>query len=104
MPKAADQRGVAILAALGVLMILGLLSSVFMTHMKLEAAYAARDAQELKAHYLAVAGVQDAIARLGADSPLVDAHSDEWWTGDSPERVERESGIYFGDCPRAVVG
>ena len=62
--RATDQRGVAILTALGVLMVLGIFSSVFMAHMKLEAAYAARDARYLKAHYLAVAGVEDAMSHL----------------------------------------
>ena len=92
--RATDQKGVAILAALGVLTILGIFSSVFLAHMKLEAAYAARDAQDLKVHYLAVAGVEDAIARLEADSPSVDSHSDAWWFGESPELTPLGEGGY----------
>ncbi|UCD58690.1 MAG: general secretion pathway protein GspK [Candidatus Hydrogenedentota bacterium] len=92
--RAADQKGIAILSALGVLVILGLLSSVFLAHVRLEAAYAARDAQQLKAHYLAVAGVQDAIARLKADSSLVDAYTDGWWLGSSPEATLLGEGGY----------
>ncbi len=92
--RATDQRGVAILTALGVLVILGLLSSVFLAHMKLEAAYAERDAKNLEAHYLAVAGVEDATARLKADSPLVDAYTDDWWLGDSPEMIPLGDGGY----------
>lgn len=95
--RAGDRKGVAILAALGVLVILGLLSSVFSAHMRLEAAYSARDAQELKAHYLAVAGIQDAIARLRTDSPSVDAYGDVWWLGDSPDiRPLGEGGYTLG--------
>ncbi|RJP75290.1 MAG: hypothetical protein C4532_00755 [Candidatus Abyssobacteria bacterium SURF_17] len=82
------------LAALGVLVILGLLASVFLAHMRLETAYAARDANNLKAHYMAVAGVEDVIARLSADSPVVDAYSDAWWPGDSPEMIPLGDGGY----------
>lgn len=80
--KAPDNKGVAMLAALGVAVILGLLSSVFLAHMKLARAYTVTDAQKLKAHYLGAAGVEDAIVRLKTDSPLVDSYSDAWWTGD----------------------
>ena len=38
-------------------------------------------------------------ARFGKDLQQNAVHA-----CDSPERVERESGFYFGDCPRAVVG
>ncbi len=38
-------------------------------------------------------------ARFGKDLQQNAVHA-----CDSAERVERESGFYFGDCPRAVVG
>ena len=92
--RMAEQKGVAILTALGVLVLLGLLSSVFLAHMRLEAAYTKRDAQELKAYYLAAAGVEDAIARLKADPPMVDAYSDEWWPGAAPGITPLGDGGY----------
>lgn len=105
--RASDEKGIAILAALGVLMILGIFSSVFMAHMKLEAAYAARDARQLKVHYLAVAGVEDAIARLNSDSPSVDSHSDAWWFGESPGMTPLGEGGYTvtvtDECARINV-
>ncbi len=92
--RATGRSGVAILAALGVLAILGILASAFLAFMKLEAAFATRDAQQLKAHYLAVAGVQNAIALLEADEPNIDAHSDPWWLGESPELQPMGDGGY----------
>jgi type II secretory pathway component PulK len=89
-----DRKGVAMLTALGILVILGLLGSVFVAHMKLETAYAGRDAQQLKSQYLARAGVGDAIARLHQDSPAVDAYTDAWWTGSSPKMVSLGEGGY----------
>jgi type II secretory pathway component PulK len=89
-----DRKGVAMLTALGILMILGLLGSAFVAHMRLESAYSGRDTQQLKAQYLAVAGVEDAIARLHADSPLVDAYTDAWWTGSSPKMIPLGEGGY----------
>lgn len=80
------------LAALGVLAILTLLSSVFLAHMRLEAAYAERDALQLKAHYLAVAGVETAISSLKNDSPAVDSFVDEWWQGDPPVAMQLGDG------------
>jgi DNA uptake protein ComE-like DNA-binding protein len=62
--------------------------------MRLEFAYAKRDAQELKAYYLSVAGIQDAVARLKDDSPLFDAYTDAWWTGDSPGLTRLGEGGY----------
>lgn len=82
------------ISALGVLVILGLLASVFSAHMRLQAAYSAKDVQEIKAHYLAVAGIQDAIARIKADLPKTDSYADEWWTGDSPEMTPLGEGGY----------
>jgi hypothetical protein len=82
------------LTSLGVLVILGLLGGVFLAHMRLESAYAGRDAHQLKAHYLAVAGVEDAIARLAADSPLVDSYADIWWMGSSPGMTPLGQGGY----------
>jgi DNA uptake protein ComE-like DNA-binding protein len=82
------------LAALGVLVILGLLASVFLAHMHMETAYAARDAYNLKAHYLAVAAAEDVIARLRSDSPEVDAYSDAWWPGSSSEMIPLGDGGY----------
>ncbi|MBI4829983.1 MAG: general secretion pathway protein GspK [Candidatus Lindowbacteria bacterium] len=90
--KAADKKGVAMLAALGVMIILGLLSSVFLAHMKLARAYAVVDAQKLKAHYLGAAGVEGTIARLKADSPEVDSYSDAWWTGS--QETPLGDGVY----------
>lgn len=92
--RAADQRGVAMLTALGVMVILGLLGTVFLAHMKLETAYGERDARRLKAQYLAEAGMQDAIARLEVDSPQEDAYSDVWWTGASPSLTPLGEGGY----------
>jgi len=92
--KVRGREGVALLTALGVLVILGLLGSVFLAHMRLEAAYAVRDAQQLQAHYLAMAGVQDAVSRLSLDSPLTDSSVDPWWTGTSPEMTRLGDGGY----------
>jgi type II secretory pathway component PulK len=101
------QQGVALLSALGVLVILGLLSHAFSAHMRLEFAYAMRDSQELKAHYLSVAGIQDAITRIRADTPSVDAYTDEWWRGASPEMTALgEGGFTLGvsdECARINV-
>ena len=91
---APNRRGVAILTAIGVLVIFGLLSSVFAAHMRLESAYTLRDAENLQAHYLAVAGVEDAIARLKSDSLDVDAYNDGWWSGESPEMIPLGNGGY----------
>jgi type II secretory pathway component PulK len=82
------------LAALGVLVILGLLGTVFLAHMKLETAYGERDARRLKAQYLARAGVEDAIARLEVESPQEDAYTDVWWTGASPGTTPLGEGGY----------
>ena len=87
-------KGVAMISALGVLVILGLLASVFSAHMRLQSAYSARDAQEFKAHYLAVAGIQDAIARIKADPQGVDSFADNWWTGEAPEMTPLGEGGY----------
>lgn len=92
--RASDQKGIAIISALGVLVILGLLASVFSAHMRLESAYSTKDAQDFKAHYLAVAGIQDAIARLRADPPLVDAYGENWWPGVSPDMTPMGEGGY----------
>ncbi len=92
--RAVDRKGVALISAMGVLVVLGVLSSVFSAHMRLLSAYSAKDMQEFKAHYLAVAGVQDAISRLRADSPKTDSHSDSWWTGESPEMTPFGEGGY----------
>ncbi len=92
--RAAGRKGVAIISALGVFIILGALSSVFSSHMKLMSAYSLKDARQLKAHYLAVAGVQDAISRLQADPSEVDSFSDIWWQGDSPELTPLGVGGY----------
>jgi type II secretory pathway component PulK len=92
--RTADRRGIAMLSALGVLVILGLLSNAFSAHMRLAYAYAMRDAQDLKAQYLAVAGIQDAIARLKVDSPMVDAYVDTWWPGHTPELAPLGKGGY----------
>jgi DNA uptake protein ComE-like DNA-binding protein len=81
-------------SALGVLVILGLLAGVFSAHMKLQSAYSARDLQAFKAHYIAVAGVQDAIARIKADPLRSDAYTDAWWTGESPEMTPLGEGGY----------
>jgi type II secretory pathway component PulK len=89
-----NREGVALLMALGVLMILGLMGSVFLAHMRLESAYAARDANRLKAHYLAAAAVEDAIARLSSDPASVDAYTDSWWTGNSPKMRPIGDGGY----------
>lgn len=89
-----DRRGVALLTAIGVLMILGLLGSVFLAHMKLETVYASRDAQRLKAEYLAMGGLQDAVARLAADPTTVDAYTDFWWTGSNPKMTPLGDGGY----------
>jgi len=91
---APNRRGVAILTALGVLAILGILSSVFAAHMRLESAYTFRDAHDLQAHYLAAAGIEDAIARLKSDSLDVDAYNDGWWSGESPEMIPLGNGGY----------
>jgi DNA uptake protein ComE-like DNA-binding protein len=90
----AAPKGVAMISALGVLVILGLLASVFSAHMRLQSAYSARDAQEFKAHYLAVAGIQDAIARIEADPQGIDSYADSWWTGDTPEMTPLGEGGY----------
>lgn len=82
------------ISALGVLVILGLFSNVFSAHMRLEYAYANRNAQELKAYYLSVAGIQDAIARIEDDSPSIDAYVDVWWPGSSPEMTPLGEGGY----------
>ena len=88
------RRGIAMLSALGVLIILGLLSNAFSAHMRLAYAFAMKDAQNLKAQYLAVAGTQEAIARIKNDSLLVDSYVDTWWSGDNPERVSLGKGGY----------
>ncbi len=82
------------ISALGVLVILGLLAGVFSAHMRLQSAYSARDLQAFKAHYIAVAGVQDAIARIEADPPRFDAYTDAWWAGESPEMIPLGEGGY----------
>lgn len=82
------------ISALGVLVILGLLSSAFSAHMRLQSAYTSRDSQEFKAHYLATAGVQDAIARIKADPRETDSYSDQWWNGASPEMTPLGEGGY----------
>ena len=92
--RATSRKGVAMLSALGVLVILGLISSVFSAHMRLQSAYSFKDAQDFKAHYLAVAGVQDAISRLKSDSPQTDSFGDSWWTGESPEITPLGEGGY----------
>jgi type II secretory pathway component PulK len=89
-----SRKGVALLSALGALALLGILSSVFSAHMRLENAFATRDGQELEAHYLASAGVQDAISRLRTDSPAVDAYAEAWWPGSSPEMTPLGNGGY----------
>ncbi len=89
-----DQRGVAMLTALGVMVILGLLGSVFIAHMKLEGAYGDRDASRLKAQYLAVAGIEDAIARIEVNSTREVAYTDAWWTGTSPSLTPLGDGGY----------
>jgi len=89
-----NRKGVALLTSLGVLLILGLLGSVFLSHMRLESAYAGRDAQQLKAHYLAVAGIEDVLTRLKADSPSVDGATDSWWTGSSSQAIVLGEGGY----------
>jgi len=89
-----NRKGVALLSALGVLVLLGLMSHAFSAHMRLEFAYAMRDAQELKAYYLSVAGIQSAVARLKDDSPLIDAYTDAWWTGVSPDFIPLGEGGY----------
>ncbi len=90
----AGRKGVALLSALGVLVVLGLLSNVFSAHMRLEYAYANRNAQELKAYYLAVAGIQEGIARIEDDSPTIDAYVDAWWPGPSPKMTPLGEGGY----------
>jgi hypothetical protein len=88
------RRGIAMISALGALILLGLLSHTFQAHMRLEMAYATKNANELKAYYLSVAGIQDAIARVKADSPSVDAYTDGWWRGVSPEMTPLAEGGY----------
>ncbi|GAB4346848.1 MAG: hypothetical protein Kow0099_28440 [Candidatus Abyssubacteria bacterium] len=92
--SATSRSGVAILAALGVLAILGILASAFLAFMRLEQAFAMRDAHQLKAHYLAVAGVQNAIALLEADDPDIDALTDSWWLGNAPDPMPMGEGGY----------
>jgi type II secretory pathway component PulK len=93
-PKDASRKGVALISALGVLVILGLLASAFSAHMRLQSAYSARDAQEFKAHYLAAAGIQDAIARIRSDAPGTDSFADAWWTGEAPDMTPLGEGGY----------
>ncbi len=92
--RAENQKGVAMISALGILIILGLLAGVFSAHMRLQSAYSAKDLQAFKAHYIAVAGVQDAIARIEADPAHSDAYTDAWWTGESPEMTPLGEGGY----------
>ena len=92
--READQRGVALLTALGVMVILGLLGGVFLAHMRLEMAYGKRDANRLKAQYLAHGGIEDAIARLEVDSPQEDSYTDNWWMGASPAMTPLGEGGY----------
>lgn len=92
--RATNRKGVAMLAALGVLVILGLMSGAFAAHMRLETAFAALDGLNFRAQYLAVAGVQDAIARIEADSPEVDAYNDGWWLGETPDIIPLGEGGY----------
>lgn len=94
MLRAGTQKGVAMISALGVLLILGLLTGVFSAHMRLQSAYSAKDAQDFKAHYLAVAGVQDAIARLETDSAETDSYTDDWWMGEPVEMTPLGEGGY----------
>ena len=82
------------LSALGVLIILGLLSGSFSAHMRLQSAYSSRDLKEFKAHYLAVAGIQDAIARISTDSAVADSYADQWWMGSSPKMIPMGEGGY----------
>jgi DNA uptake protein ComE-like DNA-binding protein len=82
------------ISALGVLVILGLLATVFSAHMRLQSAYSSRDAQEFKAHYLAVAGIQDAIARIEVDPQGIDSYADNWWRGETPEMTPLGEGGY----------
>ncbi len=89
-----NDKGVALLTALGVLVILALLGSVFLAHMRLETVFAGRDAQQLKAYYLAIAGIEDAVTRLSADSTTVDAATDSWWTGPSAKFAPLGEGGY----------
>jgi type II secretory pathway component PulK len=89
-----SQGGVAILAALGVLVILGLLTSAFAAHMRLQSAMSSLESKEFKAHYLAMAGIQDAIARIKADAVGTDSYADGWWVGNSPKPVALGEGRY----------
>lgn len=91
------ERGVALFAALGILVVVGMIASVFLSFMNLENQEARVDNNGLKAHYLAAAGVNVAIRKLGENpeaalSRFAEAKPEALGAGEFKVSLAREGG------------
>ncbi len=96
----AGRKGIALILVLGILMILSLFVTAFLGLMNLETRMAKQFVYRLRAHYLAQAGVETALAQLAGDKNSYDALGERWRENSNYYRTFPGGGLY--DVTRKV--
>jgi type II secretory pathway component PulK len=90
----AGRKGIALILVLGILMIVSLFVTAFLGLMNLETRMAKQFVYRLKAHYLAQAGVEMALAQLARDKNSYDALGGSWRENSNYYRTFPGGGLY----------